>query len=126
MILPEADSAWSSTSTMTKHRLSVPSHHSTAWKKLSKSYRERNPLCVRCAAGNGPIPEARTVAAQCVDHIKPAWKFPDLFYDESNIQSLCFACHERVTEEDLETYGDPSRKHRRFIRYGPDGYPAKD
>ena len=36
-----------------------------------------------------------TTAAGVVDHMKPHREDVDLFFDDTNLQSLCKACHDR-------------------------------
>lgn len=61
------------------------------WQKASKQYLNSNPLCVECDK------TGRTQAATCVDHIKPHKGDTELFWNESNWQSLCDSCHSRKT-----------------------------
>ena len=59
----------------------------TAWEKLSKSFLARNPTCVACAL------QGKVRPARHSDHVRP-WKwYPELRYEESNLQALCVACH---------------------------------
>lgn len=60
------------------------------WKKLSIVFRKRNPLCCECER-NGLV---RT--ADLVDHIKPAKENPELFFEWSNLRSLCQGCHNDI------------------------------
>lgn len=48
----------------------------------------RQPLCVMCSA------EGVTTAAEVVDHIKPHRGDQQLFWDQSNWQSLCKTHHD--------------------------------
>ena len=82
--------------------------YGSRWTKYSKQYRENNPLCVHCQK------EGRLTLAQCVDHIK-AVSGPDdpLFYDVSNLQSLCQTCHSRKTI--LEDQGFGYQRKERFV-----------
>lgn len=49
------------------------------------------PLCRRCASYN------RVVAATIVDHVERHGLDLNLFYDATNLQSLCKPCHDRKT-----------------------------
>ena len=62
-----------------------------AWRKASKEYLARNPLCVECLKRN------RVTAARVTDHIVPHKGDPSLFWDPSNFQGLCVRCHSRKT-----------------------------
>ena len=61
------------------------------WQKASKAYLRRHPLCAECQR------HGRYVAATVVDHIVPHRGNPQLFWDESNWQPLCKACHDHKT-----------------------------
>lgn len=61
------------------------------WRKARKSYLSINPLCVKCEG------EGRTTEARVVDHIIPHRGNKILFWDVSNWQSLCKACHGKKT-----------------------------
>jgi len=61
-------------------------YRSRQWRDYATSYRAHNPLCVVCK-GKGLI-----VAAAVVDHIAPTASGGD-FWEPSNHQSLCDACH---------------------------------
>lgn len=75
-------------------------YHSKRWTRVSRNYRSKHPLCVEC------LKDGRYIKAQVVDHIIPirteqGWSKR---WDESNYQSLCIACHNRKTREDLSKY----------------------
>ncbi len=67
-----------------------------------------NPLCVRCQA------KGRVTVATELDHIVPLFKQGK--DDESNVQGLCFECHEAKTAEDIG--------YRLAERIGADGWPV--
>ena len=69
----------------------LPIYGSTRWRKLSKLFRSRNPLCAHCQA------VGETTPAVLVDHIKEIKDRPELQWDWNNLQSLCRACHDRKT-----------------------------
>lgn len=63
-----------------------------AWAAARARYLREHPLCVHCLA------KGRTTPARVVDHIRPHRGDQQLFWDESNWQSLCdytspFNCH---------------------------------
>ena len=58
-------------------------YQSTAWRKISKSFKVAHPLCVECEK-IGVITPAHTV-----DHIVPININPSLAYTWSNLQGLC-------------------------------------
>lgn len=57
------------------------------WENTSKEYLLKNPLCVNCLS-NG-----KEVKATVTDHKLNAQGYPNLFWSESNWQSLCHSCH---------------------------------
>ena len=61
------------------------------WRKARLAYLQRHPLCVECQK------EGRLTPATVVDHIIPHRGDQKLFWDESNWQSLCAACHNHKT-----------------------------
>lgn len=61
------------------------------WGEKRRKHLDREPLCRICAQ------QGKMTPATEVDHIIPHkgdWK---LFYDDSNLQSLCHKCHSRKT-----------------------------
>ena len=68
-------------------------YHTPRWIKLSQRWRIAHPLCEECKRKGIITP------AQCVDHIIPAPICED-FFDESNLQSLCYECNMRKGFED--------------------------
>ena len=66
--------------------------YSTAWRRISAAYRKANPLCELCET------KGQLVPATFVHH-KVAVKDGGSD-DESNLQSLCRACHEYVHRHD--------------------------
>ncbi|WP_337513237.1 HNH endonuclease [Ruminococcus sp.] len=63
--------------------------YTSRWQRISRQYLRQHPLCVRCGR-----------PAQVVDHIVPHRGREQLFWDESNWQALCKACHDRKTGEE--------------------------
>jgi hypothetical protein len=57
------------------------------WRSLSSRYRKVHPLCVRCGK-----------RAEMVDHITSIKAAPMRKLDPSNLQSMCWACHNRLTK----------------------------
>lgn len=54
---------------------------------MSRNFRAKNPLCASC---NRP--------GEQVDHIIPISQ-DGAVYDERNLQTLCFECHDKKTKE---------------------------
>lgn len=68
---------------------------SPAWKKASKAFLRKHPLCADCAE------LGLTVLATEVDHITPHRGDRKLFWQRSNWQSLCKASHSRKTAREV-------------------------
>ena len=66
-----------------------------SWRKARKAFLQKNPLCVKCLSAG------RTSPATVVDHIIPHRGAQKLFWDESNWQPLCAACHNTKTGSGL-------------------------
>lgn len=80
---------------------SSPYHHlynTKQWRRLRHYHLQDNPLCVFCLA------KGNTTAANIADHIKPHRGDVSLFYEASNIQSLCKRCHDS-TKQRMEKGG---------------------
>ena len=65
--------------------------YNSKWRRLSKAYLRKHPMCVRC------MQQGRYVPATVVDHIQPHRNNPALMWDESNWQALCKPCHDKKT-----------------------------
>lgn len=61
------------------------------WREFASLYRLRHPVCERCNQCGVTTP------AQCVDHIVPHGGNRAAMYDVSNLQSLCYYCHNTKT-----------------------------
>lgn len=62
--------------------------YGSAWQRARRTFLMNHPLCVMCSA------EGVTTTAQVVDHIQPHRGDQQLFWDQSNWQSLCKAHHD--------------------------------
>lgn len=69
------------------------------WQKARIAYLRRNPLCVVCGR------EGRVKEATDVDHIIPHKGDRELFWDESNWQSLCKHHHDVKTAKEDGGFG---------------------
>ena len=58
------------------------------WQKSRAEYLLTHPLCTYCTTEN------KVTAAAVVDHIQPHRGLAALFWDQSNWQPLCKACHD--------------------------------
>lgn len=89
-----------------------PWHHlyqRARWKGLRIAQLTQEPLCRYC------IEAEEVTAATIADHIKPHKGDLDLFYDPSNLQSLCKAHHDGAKQR--------IDRGQNVIRYGADGWP---
>lgn len=69
------------------------------WRVMRTKQLAREPLCRICAA------EKRLTVATEVDHIRPHKGNKALFYDISNLQSLCHRCHSAKTAREDGGFG---------------------
>lgn len=74
-------------------------YNTSRWKKSRKQYLMVHPLCEECRK-HGMIK-----AADVVDHIIPHKGNEELFWDESNWQSLCKECHDKKTAREDGRWG---------------------
>jgi 5-methylcytosine-specific restriction protein A len=65
------------------------------WRKARVLFLRKHPLCAGCLRENQLTP------ATVVDHIIPHRGDDRLFWDQSNWQPLCKACHDRKTGSGL-------------------------
>jgi hypothetical protein len=59
-------------------------HLGWKWSRIRRSYISQHPFCERCG-----------LMAECVHHVIPRCKAPELTYEWSNLMSLCNDCHMR-------------------------------
>ncbi len=76
------------------------------WKRASERYKRLHPLCVCCQA-MGIATGERGRTGILVDHIVPAWVAPELFWDESNWQTLCHQCDQKYKKPIERRLGTP-------------------
>lgn len=72
--------------------------YTNRWALYSRKRLAQHPWCVGYPAG---MHKPGRVLAECTDHIISAKAQPDLFWEETNHQSLCLDCNRRknVAEE---------------------------
>lgn len=79
-------------------------YNSRKWRNLSKKIKKRdNNECQMCKR------RGRYAKAQNVHHIKELKSYPELAYEEDNLESLCISCHNEEHPEKLEKFkkGEP-------------------
>jgi len=69
------------------------------WQKARLTYLKRHPLCAECER------QGRVKAAEVVDHVIPHKGNTTLFWDVSNWQALCKACHDYKTSTEDGGFG---------------------
>ena len=77
---------------------------SKAWLDMRAYHLTTHPFCEACKA------IGRYVMATDVDHIRPHKGDSRLFFDPSNLQSLCKACHSKKTASEDGGFGNRGRK----------------
>lgn len=70
-------------------------YNSAGWKAMRAAQLAAHPWCADCEKG------ARLVLAMEVDHIVPHTGDPGLFFDATNLQSLCKPHHSLKTSEEV-------------------------
>lgn len=65
--------------------------YGSKWRRLSKQYLRKHPMCVSCMA------EGRFVPATVVDHRIPHRGDETLMWNQDNWQALCKPCHDKKT-----------------------------
>jgi 5-methylcytosine-specific restriction endonuclease McrA len=73
-------------------------YNTKEWKKIRFRHLHYHPYCVVC------MTVGRQTVATVADHITPHRGNKVLFYDVTNIQSLCKPCHDSYKQR-LETQG---------------------
>jgi 5-methylcytosine-specific restriction endonuclease McrA len=63
------------------------------WKVVTKKWKELNPLCVMCKR------QGKQTPVDVVDHKIPHKGNPILFFNWSNLQSLCYFHHNSIKQQ---------------------------
>lgn len=80
------------------------------WQRLRNRFIAQHPYCEEC------MKQGKITLATDVDHIVPHRGDPALLYDETNLQSLCKACHSRKTAREDGGFGNPTDGEARRTR----------
>ena len=73
---------------------------SKKWKRKAEHIKRRDHyMCVQCRR------YGRMRPAQVVHHIKHVDEYPELAYTDSNLESLCMACHNKAHPEKATKIG---------------------
>lgn len=84
-------------------------YNSKRWRDLRLIILTRSPLCVPCRE------KGRLVPATTVHHVKPHRGDQSLFWDSTNLQSVCSSCHSGEIQM--------SEKRGYHSTVGTDGWP---
>lgn len=85
-------------------------YNSGRWKRLRDYQLQTEPLCRFC------LQQEIVEAANVCDHVVPHKGDVGLFFDCTNLQSLCFACHDS-TKQRIEL-------GQTIVSFGIDGWPT--
>lgn len=69
-------------------------YQSRRWQKKSEHIKRRDGYQCQLCKRYGKL-----TPAKIVHHIKPAEEYPELIWEDSNLISLCVACHNKIHEE---------------------------
>jgi len=95
-----------------------PFYKKAAWQKCREAVLVRdNYLCQRC------LKNGKLTPADVVHHIEHLQDNPDRAFDESNLESVCAACHNRLHPEKGRG-GVEKRRKARIIRVAPNDETA--
>ncbi|MBB3562359.1 5-methylcytosine-specific restriction endonuclease McrA [Rhizobium sp. BK512] len=86
-------------------------YRTTLWKQLRLAQLAREPLCWMCEE------LGIVTAANTVDHRTPHKGDHTLFFDPTNLASLCPPCHSRHKQR--------QERGGKVVRFGADGYPIE-
>lgn len=94
------------------------------WRETAKRFLSEHPTCVCCEA-QGRVTVKRGRAGVRVDHIIPKSLAPELFWEETNLETLCLQCDLRfkqpiekrscTAEQVLTQWGELLRKFKAEI-----------
>lgn len=70
------------------------------WRKFRANILDQTPLCAECSR------QGRITVATVVDHVKPHKGNEQLFWDATNCQPLCKACHDIKTASEDGGFGN--------------------
>ena len=71
-------------------------YESQTWRNISKNFLKKYPVCFICGS-----------PAKIADHIIPHRGNVSLFYDETNLQPMCWSCHSRKTLKENNNFHRP-------------------
>lgn len=87
------------------------------WQQIRLAHFREHPFCEMCK----PLlvtGEGKTFKGLICDHIRPHRGDPALFFDRSNLQTLCKPHHDSTKQAE--------EKGRKRVQIGPDGWPVEE
>lgn len=75
-------------------------YESALWRRTSKEFLKKYPVCFICGK-----------PARIADHIVPHRGNIELFYDESNLQPMCWSCHSRKTFRENNNFNNGGKDY---------------
>lgn len=85
-------------------------YNASRWRKVSKAFREANPLCVECEK------QGKVSSVQVADHIKGLGFLIDNnidAYDHKELQPLCSSCHNKKSGSEAHNSRAYRLNHKR-------------
>jgi 5-methylcytosine-specific restriction endonuclease McrA len=76
-------------------RTNAPLYNTVRWRKLRNRILKEYPYCFKCGIG-------KQESSLHVHHIIEPRGNEDLFFDESNLVSVCEACHRVLTAKEIQ------------------------
>lgn len=86
-----------SSSTWRSGKTTAQRGYGARWQSYRFRFLQMSPLCSYC------LKQDRVTFANVVDHIVPHKGDKDLFWDESNHQSLCSSCYSSIKKKEEHT-----------------------
>lgn len=82
------------------------------WENKTKTIKKRDGFtCQECRR------YGKSMDAECVHHIFPADKYPELFYNNNNLISLCKACHNKMHDRYTQEITAVGKRWQEKVKY---------
>lgn len=83
-----------------------------AWELKAKVIKKRDGfMCQECRR------YGKNKDAECVHHIYPADEYPELFYNNNNLISLCNACHNKMHDRCTQEITSIGKRWQEKVKY---------
>lgn len=87
------------------YRTPAQLYRSVEWRNIRKSILSKyGRICMKCGLKSFGLDENGISVRICIDHIKPVSKYPELVFDEDNLQVLCSTCNKQKSYTDETDY----------------------